>query len=146
MKEVKSAANLSLDRIHSNLRELDRGLELVSREIQETSTSSSDTQSTQNERFLEIMIPFAEKTKMDMVGLHTYADTSLGKLKDLAAYLGETIKEDKQTELFKTMREFLFMFDCVSTEIKATKERSEKAANTNQRQLGRLDPLHIVNP
>jgi hypothetical protein len=133
MKEVKTAANLSLDRVHSSLKELERGVEIMNTEIDEVGAISRDLA----DPFLEVMVTFARDTKVEVDNLQVLAATSLGKLKDVAAYFGETIKEERQTELFKTMREFLFMFDCVCNEIKNVKKRSanDVVAKSNHRQL-----------
>ncbi len=141
MKEVKSAANLSLDRIHSSLNELERGVELVNREIEVTSSLINNSEPKYDRHFLDLMVPFAENTKTEIANLNSLANSALGKLKDLAAYFGETMKEERQTDLFKTMREFLFMFNCVSTEIKSRKKRSEEVAKLKYHQTCRLDVL-----
>jgi hypothetical protein len=141
MKEVKSAANLSLDRIHSSLNELERGVELVNREIEVTSSLINNSEPKYDSHFLDLMVPFAENTKTEIANLNSLANSALGKLKDLAAYFGETMKEERQTDLFKTMREFLFMFNCVSTEIKSRKKRSEEVAKLKCQQTCRLDVL-----
>jgi len=122
MKEVKLVANLSLDRIHLNLKELERGVELVNKEIQEVH-STSET------KYLDTMVPFAKASKVEFDTLQVLASTSLEKLKDVAMYFGEPIKEDRQTDLFKTMREFLFMFDCVCNEIKNAKKCKDDVAS-----------------
>jgi len=115
MKEVKLVANLSLDRIHLNLKELEKGVELVNKEMQEIHSINELS-------FLETMTPFAKASKLQFDTLQLLATTSLEKLKDVAMYFGEPIKEDRQSDLFKTMREFLFMFDCVYNEIKKPKK------------------------
>lgn len=127
MKEVKLVANLSLDRIYLNLKELERGVGLVNKEIQEMNSSNEI-------KFLETMVPFANASKVEFDTLQVLASMSLEKLKDVAMYFGEPIKEDRQTDLFKTMREFLFMFDCVCNEIKNAKKRKDDVASKLQKE------------
>jgi len=122
MKEVKLVANLSLDRIHLNLKELERGVELVNKEIQEM-------HSTNETSFIETITPFAKASKFEFDTLQILSTMSLEKLKDVAMYFGEPIKEDRQSDLFKTMREFLFMFDCVCNEIKKPKKYKDNSAS-----------------
>ena len=130
MKEVKLVANLSLDRIHSNLKELQCGVELVNQEIGEM--HSSNTPIFLDElKFLEAMVPFATTSKHEFDTLHILANTSLEKLRDVALYFGESMKEDRQTDLFRTMREFLFMFDSVCNEIKNTKKQKKDLKSNN---------------
>jgi hypothetical protein len=127
MKEVKLVANLSLDRIHSNLKELERGVELVVQEI-EAMRSRNSPICLDEMKFLETMVPFAVASKDEFGTLQTLATMSLGKLKDISIYFGESIKEDRQTDLFRTMREFLFMFDCACNDIKNTRKRKDDMA------------------
>lgn len=141
MKEVKIAANLSLERVHSSMKELERGVEITNTEIDEVGAMSGDVANP----FLEVMVTFARDTKVAVDNLQVLAATSLGKLKDVAAYFGEIIKEERQTELFKTMREFLFMFDCVCNEIKNVKKRSvnDVVVKSNHRHL-RFVPMEFT--
>lgn len=139
MKEVILVANLSLDRIHLNLKEFERGVELVNKEIQEM-------QSFDERRFFDTMAPFANESKVEFDTLQAFAHMSLEKLKDVAMYFGEPIKEDRQTDLFKTMREFLFMFDCVCNEIKNAKKRKDNVASKIHVEQRLVYELAVLKP
>lgn len=144
MKEVKLVANLSLDRIHSNLKELERGIELINVEIEEMRSENLPI-NLDEIKFLETMEPFAIASKLEFSTLQILANMSLEKLKDVAMYFGESIKEDQQTDLFKTIREFLFMFDCACNEIKNSKKRKDVMASkihSKQRLVHFLANIH----
>lgn len=130
---MKTAANLSLERLQSGLKELENGVELINSEVAQSREVGVKEKETggdgQEKQLLHIMSPFYEKAESEVNGLRKVYDTTLTKLKHLAVYYGETLKEERLIELFKTMREFLFMFDQVSTELKESRRREDEAAN-----------------
>ncbi|XP_024366497.1 uncharacterized protein [Physcomitrium patens] len=133
LREVKLAANLSLDRLNSNLKELERGLEILNQEIRDI--HSNNTLANSNElKFIESMVPFAQTSSKDFIILQNMAKSSLNKLKDVAMYFGEPVKGDQNTNLFKIMREFLFMFDCACNEIKKAKKHKDNAMSISHAQ------------
>ncbi|KAG0618044.1 hypothetical protein M758_4G034900 [Ceratodon purpureus] len=145
MKEVKLVANLSLDRIYSNLKELERGVELMDQEIQEMRSNNSPINLDET-KFFDTMVPFAIASKDEFGKLQILARMSLEKLKDVAMYFGESIKEDRQIDLFKTLREFLFMFDCACNDIKNRRKRKEDTTSTihfRQRSKNSISPHKI---
>ncbi|CAM6106953.1 unnamed protein product [Calypogeia fissa] len=123
-RAVKAAANLSLERMQSGLRELENGLDLIKAEISVVTEASHDDQ-----QLVILMMPFYEKVNSEVMGLTDLHNTTMANLKDLAIYFGETLKQERLIDLFKTMREFFFMFDQVTLELKEARRREVETAS-----------------
>lgn len=127
-RAVKEAANLSLERLQSTLRELENGLELVKVEISLAEASH------ENEKLLLLMIPFHTKVEEEVIGLRDLYNTTLANLRDLTIYFGENLKQEQLIDIFKTMRAFFNMFDQVTMELWDAKQRETE--NTNKPSQG----------
>ncbi|KAL3681914.1 hypothetical protein R1sor_024870 [Riccia sorocarpa] len=109
LKSVKTAANLSLERLQSGLKELEAGVELIKSEISSSPDRAADSDegaadlALQKQQLSNMMSPFYEKAELEVGGLRILYDTTLNKLKDLAVYYGETLKDERLIELFKTI-------------------------------------------
>lgn len=118
LKGIKPASTLKLESIMASIEDLDRGLELTKQEIEFARTDLSNVSAFKS-RFLDSMLPFYEDCSVHVVELKELLNVTLDKLRDVTEYFGENGDEKplRQLELFRTMHQFLNMFDHVSKEI-----------------------------
>ncbi|KAJ7521699.1 hypothetical protein O6H91_19G064400 [Diphasiastrum complanatum] len=131
MYAVKLAANLTLDHIHTSLGELGQGISVVEKEIlQVTAEICKELES--GESFLQLIGPFLEFARLGTSTLKNTANVVFNKLQDVARYFGEPLHDERHTDLFHTMGEFLHMFDRVSKEIQEERIKRKKSSFGSQ--------------
>ena len=118
LKTIKTASSLKLENIIGSIQELEAGLKLTNQEIEFARDDVTDL-SVFRSRFLDSLVPFYEQCFSNVVELKELLDTSLMKLKNVCEYFGENGDEQpqRQLDLFKTLQQFLNMFDLVSKQI-----------------------------
>lgn len=109
---------MKLENIVASISDLDRGLEITKQEIEFARADLSNVSALRS-KFLELMLPFYEECSASVVELKELLNITLSKLKDVSEYFGESGDEQppRQMDLFRTMNQFLSMFDHVSKEI-----------------------------
>lgn len=124
LEHVKPASSISLELIKSNIVELEHGLSKVDEEILHASVKMTE-ESSQHDKFRDVMVNFSEQGVVEMKALKEDAASCVDALKEMCQFFGETWADDKPNHLFRTVREFLVIFDRTIAEIVAKKAREE---------------------
>ncbi|KAK3276971.1 hypothetical protein CYMTET_14994 [Cymbomonas tetramitiformis] len=124
LEHVKPASSISLEQIKSNIVELEHGLSKVDEEILHASVEMTP-ESSQHDKFRDVMVNFSEQGVVEVKTLKEDAAACVDSLKEMCQFFGETWADDKPNNLFRTVREFLVIFDRTIAEIIAKKAREE---------------------
>lgn len=110
---VKKAASMDFDVLHSYLSKLEAGLAKIK------SVLLLEKQCTQGQNFLATMLDFLKEAEMEIEHVMCQENRALGRVKEITKYFhGDAAKEEAHPlRIFMVVRDFLSMLDHVCREV-----------------------------
>ena len=131
IEKVNAAEKFQKDYASVTLQQLSSQQAKLKEEILHSSVVLDDT-SDLNDRFRDVMVPFAEDSEETLTLLRTILDDTVAGLNKMRDFLGED-EGTEPTETFRTLKDFMLIYDSVLGDIRKAEEKEEQKKRAEAR-------------
>ena len=124
IEKVSAASKFQKDYCSQNLKQLSSQHSKLKEEILHASVVLDET-SDLNDKFRDVMVPFAEDSEETLNCMRSIHDSTLENLNKMRDFLGED-EGTEPTEIFRTLHEFMMIYDSVVKDIQEAEKAEEK--------------------
>ena len=133
--KVSSAAKFQKDYVSSTLQQLSSQQSKLKEEILHASVVLDET-SDLNDKFRDVMVPFAEDSDETLTCMKSILENTLENLNKMRDFLGED-EGTSSTDIFRMLNEFMMIYDNVVKDIQREEEVEEKRKKAELRAASR---------
>ena len=146
IEKVSVAWRFQKDYVSRTLQQLSSDQAKLKEEILHASVVLDET-SDLNDRFRDVMVPFAEDSDETLTCMKSIHDDTLSSLNKMRDFLGED-EGTEPTETFKTLHEFMLIYDSVLNDIRREEkaEEQKKKASMKSESRKRSKSICVSSP